>query len=142
MRCFSSESPVRASAKMRYIYRNLFFFKRVLRLLRNILLSQHRSSLLSSVHLYAGVILKMRRIRYNFYAKISKSRGLNFANFGGPVEPHTFCTRKFLWVPSFGEHKGGKKFNVPNLHTSARSIDSNLHAHRKNRGPYGQQMQT
>ena len=23
--------------------------------------------------------MKMRRIRYNFYAKISKSRGLNFA---------------------------------------------------------------
>ena len=47
----------------------------------------------------------MRRIRYNFYAKISKSKRLNFANFGGRVEPHTFCTRKFIWVPSFGEHK-------------------------------------
>ena len=45
------------------------------------------------------------RIWYNFYAKISKSRGLNFANFARCVEPHTFFTRIFLWVPCFGERK-------------------------------------
>ena len=84
---------------------------------------------------------------------------VKFANFGGRVEPHTFSTRKFIWVPSFGEHKhlnfekrvephtfstrnflwvpsfgepkGDNFFHVPNLHTSARSIDSNLHAQEK-----------
>jgi len=33
----------------------------------------------------------------------------------------------------------GENFSVPNLHTSAVSIESNFHAQEKlNRGPYGQ----
>ena len=58
--------------------------------------------------------MQMRRIRYNFYAKISKSRGLNFGNVGGRVEPHTFSTRNK--VPS-NEPKRLNFFYVPNLHT-------------------------
>ncbi len=113
------------------------------------------------------LILKMRRILYNFYTKISKSRGLNFANFGGRVEPHTVSTQKFLLFPQFGKPKGpnlkrrvepytfytqkflwdpsfGKLrtifFMYYQIYISIRRQDRSItiYSHRKNRGPYGQ----
>ena len=83
-----------------------------------------------------STILKMLRIRYNFYAKFSKSRGLNFQ-----------CTNKFcveycsvhflrnstqIWFPATNP-KPTEFFHVPNLHTSATSIHSNFHAQEKQR---------
>jgi hypothetical protein len=61
--------------------------------------------------------LKMHRSHYNFYAKKAVQKALNFANFGRRVEPHIFCTRNFLWVPSFCERKGGDLIARPKTTT-------------------------
>ena len=46
----------------------------------------------------------------------NKQTGLNFANLATRVEPHTFSTWNFLWVPSFGGKWKGALSPVHFLH--------------------------